>query len=122
MPDLYPNAKDVIDHVKTLDARIGLCLDIGHNARDGFDPVADMKKYNKRIFDIHIKDVTAPTKAGATCEIGRGIVDIPAFVKMLRRVKYAGACSLEYEKDMRDPMAGLAESIGFFKGAMEAVK
>ena len=115
---LYPNAKNVWDSVKNLDPRMGMCLDIGHDARDGFDPVDDLKKYHTRVHDIHIKDVTAASKAGTNCEMGRGILDIPAFVKMLRKVKYAGACSLEYEKDMKDPLAGIAESIGYFKGVM----
>ena len=123
-PDIkeYPNAKDVIDHVQNLDPRIGMCLDIGHDIRAGFDPTDDLKKYHKRVFDIHIKDVTAASKEGKTCEMGRGIIDIPAFVKMLRKVKYTGACSLEYEKDMRDPFLGIAESIGYFKGVMDATK
>ena len=119
---LYPNAKDVWDHVKNLDPRIGICLDIGHDTRDGYDPVEDLKKYCTRVFDIHIKDVTGNTKAGKTCEMGRGVIDIPAFVKMLRKVKYDGACSLEFEKDMKDPLAGIAESIGYFKGVMDATK
>jgi len=119
---LYPNAKDIWDHVKNLDPRIGMCLDIGHNTRDGFDSVEDLKKYYTRVHDIHIKDVTGNTKQGTTCEMGRGIIDIPAFVKMLRKVKYDGACSLEYEKDMRDPLPGVAESIGYFKGVMDATK
>jgi len=119
---LYPNAKNVWDSVKNFDPRIGMCLDIGHNARDGFDPVEDLKKYHTRVFDIHTKDVTAPTKAGTTCEMGRGILDIPAFVKMLRKVKYAGACSLEFEKDARDPFAGVCESIGYFRGVMASTR
>ena len=120
--ELFPNAKDVIDHVKDLDPRIGMCLDIGHDMRDGFDPAKDLLKYHKRVFDIHIKDVTAACKEGTTCEIGRGVIDIPAFVKALRKVKYSGACSLEFEKDMHDPLAGIAESIGYFKGVIDAVK
>jgi len=119
---LYPNAKNVWENVKNLDPRIGMCLDIGHDARDGFDPVDDLKKYHTRVHDIHIKDVTSANKAGRCCEMGRGILDIPAFVKMLRKVKYAGACSLEYEKDMKDPLAGIAESIGYFKGVMDATQ
>lgn len=123
-PDIkeYPNAKDVIDNVQHLDPRIGMCLDIGHDTRAGFNPTDDLKKYYKRVFDIHIKDVTAASKEGRTCEMGRGVIDIPAFVKMLRKVKYAGACSLEFEKDMKDPLAGIAESIGYFKGVMAATK
>ena len=119
---LFPNTKDVIDNVQHLDPRIGVCLDIGHNIRDGFCPTADLKKYYKRVFDVHIKDVTAATKDGTNIEIGRGIIDIPAFVKMLRKVKYDGVCSLEYENDMRDPFIGMAESIGYFKGVIEGAR
>lgn len=117
---LYPNAASVYNHVKDLDPRVGLCFDMGHNKRDNQDSVADLGKYSKRIFDIHLKNVTAATKDGKTCELGRGIIDIPAFVKMLRKVKYAGSCSLEYEKDMKDPLAGIAESVGYFRGVCQA--
>lgn len=119
---LWPNASSVIDAVKNLDPRIGLCFDMGHDARFGDDPIADLEKYNKRIFDIHLKNVSAASKEGKTCELGRGVIDIPAFVAMLRKVKYAGSCSLEYEKDMKDPLAGIAESVGYFKGVCIATK
>lgn len=116
-PDIktYPDATDVWEHTKDMDPRIGMCLDIGHDLRNGCDPVADLKKYHSRVFDIHIKDVTDSTKAGRGIELGRGKIDFPAFIKMLRKVKYQGVCSLEYEKDMKDPFWGIAESIGYFK-------
>jgi len=115
---LYPNATDIWNHVKDLDPRIGICIDIGHTTRDGQDPSVDIEKYSKRIYDIHIKDVDKPLKEGKTVEIGRGIIDIPRVVATLRKIKYSGKCSLEYEKDMKDPLAGIAESIGYFKGVM----
>lgn len=120
--ELYPHAADIYEHVKDLDPRIGMCLDIGHDARAGHDPIADLKKYSDRVFDIHMKNTTAATKAGKTGEIGRGIIDIPAFVRMLREVKYSGACSLEYERNMKAPLAGIAESIGYFRGVIDATK
>ena len=120
--ELYPHASDIYEHVKDLDPRIGMCLDIGHDARAGHDPIADLKKYSDRVFDIHMKNTTAATKAGKTGEIGRGIIDIPAFVRMLREVKYSGACSLEYERNMKAPLAGIAESIGYFRGVIDATK
>ncbi len=119
---LYPDADDVWAHVKELDPRIGMCLDIGHDTRNGKDPVADLKKYRSRVFDIHIKDVTGSSKLGYSVEIGRGIIDIPALVKMLRKVGYTGVCSLEHEKDMSDPQMGIAESIGYFRGVIAATK
>lgn len=118
---LYPNATSIHNLIKDLDPGLGICFDMGHNRRDNQDSVADLGKYSKRIFDIHLKNVTAATKEGKTCELGRGIIDIPAFVKMLRKVKYDGCCSLEYEKDMKDPLAGIAESVGYFKGVCDAV-
>jgi inosose dehydratase len=115
---LYPNATDIWDHVKDLDPRIGICIDIGHTTRDGQDPSTDIERYSKRIFDIHIKDVDKPVKEGVTVEIGRGIIDIPKVVATLRKIKYSGKCSLEFEKDMKDPLPGICESIGYFKGVL----
>ncbi|GAB6393744.1 MAG: sugar phosphate isomerase/epimerase [Bacteroidales bacterium] len=122
-PDIttYPDATDVWEHTKDLDPRIGMCLDIGHDLRNGCDPVADLKKYHTRVFDMHIKDVTDSTKAGVAIEMGRGKIDLPALVRALREVNYTGSCSLEYEKDMKDPFLGIAESIGYFKALCDYV-
>jgi sugar phosphate isomerase/epimerase len=119
---LYPDADDVWNNVKDLDPRMGMCLDIGHDTRNGKDPVADLEKYHSRVFDMHIKDVTGDTKLGYTVEIGRGIIDFPAFVKMLRKVGYTGVCSLEHEKNMEDPFMGIAEAIGYFRGVIATTK
>ena len=109
-PDIktYPDATDAWEHTKDLDPRIGMCLDVGHDLRNGCDPVADLKKYHTRVFDMHIKDVTDSSKAGVGIEIGRGKIDFPALIRMMREVNYTGMCSLEYEKDMKDPFLGIA--------------
>jgi sugar phosphate isomerase/epimerase len=123
-PDIkiFPDAEDVWNHVKDLDPRIGMCLDIGHDARNGKDPVADLKKYQSRVFDIHIKDVTGNTKLGYSLEVGRGVIDFPAFVRMLRKVGYSGVCSLEHEINMTDPFMGIAEDIGYFRGVIKSTR
>jgi sugar phosphate isomerase/epimerase len=115
---LYPNATDIWNHIKDLDARMGICIDIGHTTRDGQDPTVDILKYSSRIYDMHIKDVDKASKEGNTIEMGRGIIDIPKVVETLRKIKYSGSCSLEFEKDMKDPLPGIAESIGYLKGVM----
>jgi len=117
---LYPNAADIWSHIKDKDSRLGICIDIGHTTRDGQDPAVDIEKYVSRIYDMHIKDVDQATKEGKTVEIGRGIIDIPQVISTLRKVKYSGMCSLEFEKDMKDPLAGIAESLGYWKGVEKA--
>ncbi|WP_340114783.1 sugar phosphate isomerase/epimerase family protein [Maribellus mangrovi] len=120
--EIYQDADVVWEHTKDLDPRIGICLDIGHDTRNGKDPVADLKKYHTRIFDMHLKDVTGTTKLGYSVEVGRGIIDFPALVKMMRKVNYTGVISLEHERDMKDPFLGIAESIGYFRGILVATK
>lgn len=122
MPQLFPTAESAMEMIRGMDKRVGLCLDIGHQLRDGRDPVQAMLNYADRVHDIHIKNVTAANKSGKGIEMPRGLVDIPAFVRALRKVKYSGVCSLEYEKDMSDPLLGVAESVGYFRGVMDATR
>lgn len=110
------SATEAWEHVRDRGPMMGMCLDIAMDYRAGFDPIADYERYHSRVFDIHIKDVDVPSKEGWTVEMGRGTIDIPAFVKALRRTGYDGVCSLEYEKDMDDPLLGIAESIGYWRG------
>ncbi|MFL5748769.1 MAG: sugar phosphate isomerase/epimerase family protein [Niastella sp.] len=119
--ELYPGPQQVYDRIKNRDPRMGLCLDIGHATRAGVNPARAVKAYKDRLFDLHIKDVTGNTRDAKTIEIGRGVIDFEGFMKALRQVNYKGVCSFEFEKDMQDPLPGLAESMGFFKGTMALI-
>lgn len=118
---VYPSPESVYDRIKNMDPRIGLCLDIGHTARMGLDPAEQAKKYMNRILDMHIKDETAPTADGDTVEMGRGIIDLPAFFKVLINEKYDGTASFEFEKDPDDVLPGLSESVGYAKGILATI-
>lgn len=118
---MYPNPQIAYDLIKNKDPRMGLCLDVGHAQRAGVDPAKAVLKYNKRIFDLHIKDVTKAEQDGKAIETGRGIINFPALVKALRKINYPGHCSIEFEKDMKDPFPGIAESVGYFKGVKDGV-
>jgi sugar phosphate isomerase/epimerase len=122
MPDLYPDATTIWEKVKDRDPRMGMCLDIGHNLRFGSDSLKDLKRYHTRVFDMHMKDVTGTTKANGSVEVGRGVIDFPEFVRIMRKVKYTGSVSLEYEKNMSNPFEEIRESVGYFRGVCAAVK
>ena len=116
----YPTPADAYKLIRNLDPRVGLCIDIGHTLRAGVDPSEAAEACADRLLDVHIKDVTAASKAGQAIEIGRGVIDIPKFIKTMIRLKYAGTLSFEYEKDETDPLPGLAESVGYVRGVMAA--
>ena len=118
----YPSVKSAYDKIKNMDPRMGICMDIGHTKRINGDPVRDMKDYSDRIYDIHIKDVTQADEKGTTCEMGRGVIDIIGFLKMVISLNYTGTLALEYEKDADDPLPGMAESLGYVKGVLSVLK
>jgi inosose dehydratase len=117
--DVYPTPESVYEKIKDLDPRMGLCVDIGHTLRIGLDPVAETAKYIDRVHDIHIKDEDKAEESGDTCEMGRGVIDIPGFLQMLIQKNYSNVVSFEYEKDGNDPLPGLAESVGYTRGVLK---
>ncbi|MFC1502086.1 sugar phosphate isomerase/epimerase family protein [bacterium] len=117
----YPGPKEAYEKIHKMDPRMGLCIDVGHTVRNGVDPADAIIKFADRLHDVHIKDVTEATKAGATLEIGRGIVNIPDVMRALLKIKYKGTVAFEFEKDAKDPLPGTAESLGFVKGVLSVL-
>jgi sugar phosphate isomerase/epimerase len=117
----YPSPESVYQRVKGLDPGMGLCIDIGHTVRLGLDPIRETSRFMDRVFDIHIKDEDKADESGDTCEIGRGVIDIPGFLEMLVKEKYDKVISFEYEKDENDPLAGVAESVGYVRGVLDMI-
>lgn len=115
---LYPTPKSIYDRIAKMDKRMGLCIDIGHTFRAGVLPEIAIKQYADRLFDLHIKDEEAMKPDAKTIEIGRGAINFSALLDVLKEIHYAGICSIEYEKDMDNPIVGMAESVGYFKGMM----
>ena len=118
---VYPSCESAYVLIKNMDKRMGLCLDIGHTQRIGRNPSADLKDYFDRILEVHVKDVTSSDANGKAIEIGRGVIDIPGFLRTAIKMKYYGILSFEYEKDDKDPVPGLAESLGYVKGVLAVI-
>jgi sugar phosphate isomerase/epimerase len=117
----YPSAESAYVLIKNMDKRMGLCIDIGHTKRINRDPEQDMLDFFDRVFDFHIKDVTSNDAKGTCCIMGRGVINIPSFLKALAKKKFSGTLSLEYEVDADDPLPGMAESFGFARGVLSTM-
>jgi sugar phosphate isomerase/epimerase len=116
----YPTAGSILERIAGLDPDVGVCLDVGHEMRSGFDPSGSARRCGPRLLDVHLKDVTAATKDGATVEAGRGVIDLPGFLRTLAGLDYRGTAAFEHEKDGQDPLPGLAESLGYIRGILAA--
>jgi sugar phosphate isomerase/epimerase len=117
----WPAPEDAYKVIAKMDKRIGLCIDIAHTQRIGVDPTAQLTKCFDRVLDIHIKDCNEAKPSGTTVEIGRGVIDIPKFLREAVRLKYSRIMHFEFEKDAKDPLAGTAESVGYVHGVLAAI-
>jgi len=119
---IFQTPDEIFEHIKDLDPKIGLCIDIGHTLRAGTDPAASIRKCASRLHDIHLKDVSAAEKKGSCVEAGRGVLDFKAVLRAMLDVKFAHLAGWEYEKDADDPLPGLQESNGYVKGLLAGME
>lgn len=91
---------------------VSLCLDTGHHAYRGGDPVRFMRKHHERIPYLHLKSVDRDMQTrveagnipfalavenGMFCEPSLGAVDFVAFRDVLREVDYQGWAIVEQD-------------------------
>ncbi len=92
--------------------RVGLCLDTGHHAYVGGDPVSFMQRHHARIPYLHLKNIDADIHErvraknipfatavgmGMFCEPSQGAVDFLAFRDVLREADYNGHATVEQD-------------------------
>jgi inosose dehydratase len=118
----FPSPYDVMQAVGKYDKRIGLCIDVGHTARANVDPAESIIKCRERLYDLHMKDISALGNRNTPIEGGRGILNTKSILAALLKIKYQGLVGFEYEKDSKDPVPGLAESVGYTKGVLAGLK
>jgi inosose dehydratase len=92
--------------------KVGLCLDMGHYAFGGGDPLEALKKYYDRIWHVHFKDFSPSVgeashkngwdyfesvRQGVFCELGKGNVDFKSIVAELNKRGYDGWIVVEQD-------------------------
>ena len=91
---------------------LGLCLDMGHYAFGGGNPVEALESYYSRIWHVHFKDFDPAVgqqasekaytyfesvEAGVFCELGKGNVDFQSIVNILHDKGYEGWIVVEQD-------------------------
>jgi inosose dehydratase len=77
-----------------------LLLDVAHYLQGGGDPVAAVRKYNKRIVFMHFKDVKNSDSTGGYefVEVGKGRVDFPGVLAALYEIHFRGWGVVELDR------------------------
>jgi inosose dehydratase len=117
-PVVHPHAGGYIefgDEVERLidDTDLDLCIDSGHFAYAGIDPVRAIRSYADRLGHFHFKDVRPDVidrvraegldfwtaiEEGVFCPMGEGLVDVAGVIGALADVGYAGYATIEQDR------------------------
>jgi len=121
----------------TSSSGIGLCLDTGHCAYAGGDPVAEAEKYRNILRLVHLKDLDdrvldrvlsekmnfeQAVEAKAFTIIGKGSIDFPAFFRVLANNNYSGWMVVEQDVKFGaadvPPAQNIAASLKYLQGVV----
>lgn len=112
---------------------VSFCLDTGHHAYRGGEPVSFMRKHHERISYLHLKSVDRDKQKeveangvtfgpavgdGVFCEPSVGAVDFEAFRDVLRDVNFSGYAIVEqdmYPCDFAKPLPIAKRSLEYLK-------
>lgn len=114
----FPTPQSVLEVVRNLDPRCGLCMDVGHSARTGIDVVKTIALAGSRLLDMHVKDLANFKSRDSQVDVGEGIMPFPAIFKQLKRMNYQGCVNLEYEINGKDPLPGMQRSFAYMRGVL----
>jgi len=114
----WAKTDQMLKAVKGHHSHVGVCLDTGHLARAGDDPVEAVRKLGPRLHAFHFKDVN---ERNHDVVVGQGRIDLLAFFTALKEIRFGGVFSLEYEMNPRNPMPGIRQSLAAIREAVAKV-
>ncbi len=97
------SAPEILAKIGGGNERLGVCIDTGWLGTQGASAPEVIRTCGALVRHTHVKDVKA---AGGheTCALGDGVVDVPACLRALNELKYAGWYSWEDEPEDRNPL------------------
>lgn len=107
------NPDAVMKLVKDRNRRIGLCVDTGHWLRSGLDPIECLRKCEGRILTAHLKDTNRVGADAHDVIWGTGVGNVKGVLAELRRQKWSGIISIEYENNMENNVVDVAACIRY---------
>jgi sugar phosphate isomerase/epimerase len=94
----YWNPDTLIKACEGRSARIGACPDTGHWVRSGLDTLECLRKYQKRILTVHLKDAAESGKRDSRdVPLGTGKANYTAILRQFYDWKWRGVMTVEYE-------------------------
>ncbi len=110
-PSVYADPRVVAQALEGRDPIMGVCADIGHWKRSGFDPLETLKMFEGRLKVVHLKDLSAELDDTTW---GTGILPVKEVISELKRQRFDGLISIEYENFTASQLDDIEKSLTFY--------
>jgi len=118
-PTHYWDYRTVLAVCKGRSPRIGACGDTGHWMRSGIQPLEALKALEGRMVSLHLKDLNEFGKQSAyDVPWGTGKANVRELLEELRRQKFQGVFSVEYEHNTPELMENVGRCARYFDGVV----
>ena len=97
------------------DPRMGFSVDTGHFTRSGVDPVETIKLFQSRVLSVHLKAVKEAKLNSLDVPYGQGVGDIAGILAELKRQKFRGHVSVEYEHTTDQLLDNVKHCLNFIR-------
>lgn len=115
-PSHYWSPDSVLAAIQGRSKYMGACADIGHWVRSGLDPIESLQKLNGRVYSLHLKDLHEKSRQGHDVVWGTGVCNIEGVLKELKKQKFKGLFSAEYEHNWFNSVPEITESVKNVRG------
>lgn len=112
----YWKPEILLDYIGQRDALLGSSADVGHFKRMNVEPISALKELQDRLISLHFKDI-APQENNNTFEDvvwGTGVLDVKSMLQELKRQKFKGYFTIEYEANWENNLPEIRQSIDYF--------
>lgn len=118
-PSRYWNPDVVLEALKGRSKRMGATADVGHWMRSGLDPITCLKKLEGKIIHLHFKDLNEfGNKKAHDVPWGTGKLGLKEVQAELKRQKFKGMFSAEYEYNWESSLPEVTQSAQNFRNAL----
>lgn len=111
-PSVYADPNVLLKALEGRDPIMGVCADIGHWKRSGFDPIETLKMFDGRIKVVHLKDLSVELEDTTW---GTGILKVKDALTELKKQKFDGLISIEYENFSDSQLDDIVKSLEFYE-------
>ena len=130
---LHPHVNTIVETPEEIDLimeltnpdYVSMVPDTGHIRLGGGNVVEIVRKYRDRLMYFHLKDSAGefnrPNFGANLRELGKGEIDFPGVMEILKQVGYTGWLNVEQDHTFMTPMESATESMQYINSTLKPI-